>query len=89
MSASLGRAQHIAGNNSQNQRGRNRQQQGRAHRNADSRPLRHLRWGGLFIAIMLWTLRGGQSQTQIVRGGKARIQQADDDQPDRSAADRS
>ena len=37
MSACLGRAQHIAGNNSQNQCGRNRKQQGRAHGNADSR----------------------------------------------------
>ena len=61
MSACFRRAQHIAGNNSQNQSGRNRQQQGRAHRNADSR-----RGSGGVLAGR--ALRRGQSQTQIVRG---------------------
>ncbi len=68
MSACFGRAQHVAGNNSQNQSDRDRQQQGRAYRNAH---LRHLLWGRLILAIVLWMLRRGQNQTQIVRGGQA------------------
>ena len=81
MSACLGRAQHIAGNDSQNQSGRNRQQQGRAHGNPDA-------WRGSGGVLAGRTLRGGQSQTQIVRGGQTRIQQADDGQPNRAAANR-
>jgi len=81
MGASIGRMQYVARNNSQNQCCRNRQQQGRADSDADP-----WRWsGGVVIG---WTLRRGQNEAQIVRGREARVQQADDGQPNGSAAHR-